>query len=222
AGGGAPGGALGGGGPREKMARRFADGRTQTAQHATGIGVAMDLSDGRLPADLDWDWYLGQARRLIQKVRGYRHPDPALLGEDPLAPAALAAGLWPCPKWAGNSPPPGADTAPPPHLRDCPRYRTAGTLTGPDAGIVVVDVDDPVRWRTWVGRGNSPLLADRWADLDGCLTSAHGATTAEEVRAGRGRGKLIFRLAAPADHPLARMKPGRWAKRLGVDVFFRH
>src|SRR5262249_42525968 len=55
---------------------------------------------------------------------------------------------------------------------------------------------------------------------EGCLVSVRGETTAEEVRTGRGRGKLIFRLASDPDHPLAKVKIDRWKRSQGVEVFY--
>jgi hypothetical protein len=40
----------------------------------------------------------------------------------------------------------------------------------------------------------------------------------EDVRHGRGRGKIIVRCSLAADHPLATMSPTRWVKQYGVAV----
>src|SRR5262249_23389872 len=162
------------------------------------------LGDGSLPGDLDRSWYIAEARRVIQKVRGYRHRSRKRLEDHPLAMEALNAGLVPAPKQRGKALLPGADAASPTFLWDWSHIKTVGTYTGPEVGILVVDIDDPTRFGVWAAKGNSPLLADRWRDLDGCLVSVRGKTTAEEVRTGRGRGKLIVRLAGDKDHPLAK------------------
>src|SRR5205823_2402109 len=55
-----------------KIHHETAHGRT-TPTHAVGIGLALDLADGRVPEDLDRAWYIGQARKVVQAVPGYRH-----------------------------------------------------------------------------------------------------------------------------------------------------
>ena len=47
-----------------------------------------------------------------------------------------------------------------------------------------------------------------------------GIPSAEEVRTGQARGKLIFRLAVDEKHPLATMAVNRWKKSRGVEVFY--
>jgi hypothetical protein len=199
---------------------RFEDGRRTTPPGAVGIALALDLAGGVLPADLDRSWYIAEARRVIQKVGGYRHLSPRRLDGHPLASEALNAGLIPCPKWNGKAVLPGADAAAPTYLWDWSATRTAGTYTGPAVGILVLDIDEPSLFRRWVDKTNAPLVANRWDDLRGCLVSVRGDTTAEDVRAGCGRGKLIFRLAGAPDHPLARVAIARWKKDRGVEVFY--
>jgi hypothetical protein len=204
----------------QHIVHRFEDARHTTPPGAVGVAPALDLGDGALPADLDRSWYIAEARRVVQKVRGYRHLSPKRLEGHPLAIEALQTGLVPCPKWNGKAVLPGADAAAPTYLWDWSGIRTAGTYSGPAVGILVADVDVPELFRRWIDKGNAALLADRWNDLRGCLVSVHGETTAEEVRTGRGRGKLIFKLAGDLNHPLARLSIGRWHKTRGVEVFY--
>jgi hypothetical protein len=203
-----------------RIIHQFEDGRHVTPRDAIGVELALDLTAGDLPKDLDRSWYIGQARKTIQKVRGYRHLARCRLESHPLATEVLHAGLVPVPKWGGKAQLPGSDPARPTYLWDWSHITTVGTFTGPAVGILVIDLDDPTRFRLWADKGNSPLLMDRWDDLRGCLVSVHGETTADEVRTGRGRGKLIFRLAADPDHPLSRLAIGKWKDSRGIEVFY--
>src|SRR5262249_34746266 len=153
-----------------------------------------------------------------RKVPGYRHRARRLLGKHPAALGLAECGLAPVPKH-GKAQPAGSDAAFPSRLWDWSSsyYDALGTYTGPAVGLLVLDIDDAATFRRSIDRGNAPLLCDRWQDLEGALVSCHGATTAQAVRSGRGRGKLIFRFAPPegADHPLARLGITRWAKTRG-------
>jgi hypothetical protein len=205
-----------------RIVHHFADGRHTTPARATGINLALDLSDGRLPADLDVGWYIGQARKVVQSVPGYRHRSRKRLQDHPAALELVARGLVPVPKWAGKAQPRASDRAQPTYLWDWACYTTFGTYTGPAVGILVLDLDAVTKFRLWVDHGNFPLLADRWRDLDGCLVSCRGDATPEDVRTGRARGKLIFRLEGDDTHPLARMRQAHWLKSHGVEVFYSH
>jgi hypothetical protein len=205
---------------RRHIVHRFGDGHHTTPPGAVGIAMALDLADGRLPDDLDRSWYIAEARRVIQKARGYRHRAMRRLEGHPLATQAKDAGLCPCPKWGGKAVLPGSDAAAPTWLWDWSGIETVGTYTGPKVGILVLDIDEHARFATWVEAGNSPLLGDRWRDLAGCLVSVRGDVAAEDVRTGRARGKLIFRLSDEAAGPIAKLSIGRWKKDRGVEVFF--
>jgi hypothetical protein len=208
-------------GSRKRIVHHLEGGRHTTPPQATGVELAMDLSSGTMPADVDHSRYIKEARKLIQKMEGYRHRDPDRLEDHPLALEVLDAGLCPCPKWGGKAVLPGADPKRPTYLWDWSRVETVGTYTGPAVGILVVDIDDPAPWSKGVSKGNLPLLGDRFATLADCLVSCHGDATAEGVRAGTARGKLIFRARGLGpDHLIVRMGVSRWHKRYGVDVFY--
>jgi hypothetical protein len=207
-------------GSTRHIVHRLEGGRHTTPANAIGVELALDLVDGRLPDDLDRGWYIAQARKVIQAVAGYRHRSPRRLEGNAAATKLLELGLTPVPKWAGKAMLPGSDPKAPTLLWDWERARTLGCYTGPAVATLVLDVDDPVLFRKWGDKGNAPLFADRWHELEGCLVSVRGAATAEDVRAGRARGKLIFRLAGDESHPLARIAINRWKKARGVEVFY--
>ena len=155
----------------------------------------MDLVGGKIPDDLDRSWYIARARRIVQKTPGYRHRSPKRLDGHALALEVFNHGLVPVPKWDGKAQPKGSDAAIPTMLWDwSTRVKTVGSYTGPRGRCPGARRDEFERFRKWVEKDNDPLFGDRWRTLDGCLVSVHGATTAEAVRTGRGRGKLIFRL----------------------------
>jgi hypothetical protein len=126
--------------------------------------------------------------------------------------------LLPVPK-RGKEQPAGSDARRPTLLWDWPNYPTIGTYTGHEAGTLVLDVDDPGKFSRFVEAGNSPLFGDRWRTLDGALVSFHGDATADGVRTGRQRGKLILRFEGGENHPLGRVKT-RWKDTRGIEVFY--
>jgi hypothetical protein len=206
-------------GGSRRIERRFPDARRVTVPGAQAVTVCQDIPEDGLPEDLDWVWYLREARRTIQKVPGYRHRSRRrLLGHEP-ALEVVRAGLLPVPK-SGKEQPAGSDVRNPTLLWDWPRYPTIGSYSGPMARTLVLDVDDPAKFRKFVESGNSPLFGeDRWKPLAGALVSCHGDSTPDGVRVGRHRGKLIFRLQGDAGHPLGRIK-ARWKERFGIEVFY--
>jgi P4 family phage/plasmid primase-like protien len=197
---------------------RYDNGRNTTPAGARGVTLCQDLPAEGRPDDLDWAWYLGQARRKIQRLPGYRHRAASRLQGDQAATLVRQAGLLPVPK-NGKAQPAGSDAKNPTLLWQWPLYPTVGCYTGPAISTLVVDVDEPEKFRKFVEKDNSPLFGDRWRDLDGALVSVHGEATAEGVRAGRDRGKLIFTFDGGSDHPLCRAKT-RWKQSWGVEVFY--
>ena len=204
-------------GSERRIIHRYQGERHSTPDHATGITLALDLIKNELPDDLDYSQYIDKARRTIQRVEGYRHLNPDWFKGCPLPTTVYAHDLFPVPK-RGKEQPKGSDCNQPTYLWDWTNYHTVGTYTGPAVGILVLDIDEPTRFRASVDKGNSPLFVDRWRDLDGCLVSVRGATTAEEFRVGKGRGKLIFRLEE--DENLARLSIAYWKKTRGLEVFY--
>ena len=202
------------------IVHRFAGERHTTPTHGTSVNLALDLSDGRLPSDLDRSWYIAQARRTIQAVPGYRHRSPKRLEGHAGAVEVLGLGLLPCPKWNGKAVLPGSDAAAPTLLWDWSRITTVGTYTGPKAGILVLDIDDHDKFRRWVEKDNRALLGNRWDDFNNALVSVHGDAPADNVRWGCAKGKLIFRLGAGPDHALAKLSVGKWKADRGIEVFY--
>ncbi|MBV8266646.1 MAG: hypothetical protein JO252_10000 [Planctomycetaceae bacterium] len=204
-----------------RLLHRLASGKATTPAKATGVRLALALGDGRIPRDLDAAHYVAEARKVLNTVPGAHRLDPALLPARGPAREAFERGLAPFPK-DRKALPLGASVAAPTWLWDWPRYPTLGTLTGPRAGILVLDVDEALKFKKAVDRNNSPLLADRWDDLADGLVSCRGEATPDRVRQGKARGKLIFRVAVGPDHWLATLKPGRWRAKYGVEVFYGH
>jgi hypothetical protein len=202
-----------------RILHRLHGGRHTTPANALGIRLALDVADGALPDDLDRSWYIEQAREVIQSVPGYRHRSKTRLRGNSLALQAFNHGLLPIPK-RGEALFPGSDPKSPTLLWEWHEAKTLGCYTGPKAGILVLDIDDPVKFRKFVDRGSSPLFREQWRDLDGCLVSAQGEVTAKDVRAGRARGKLIFRLVGDKQHPLTRVSVSHWMETRGVAVFY--
>jgi hypothetical protein len=83
--------------------------RQTTPANANGIELALDLSEGRLPDDLDRGWYIGQARKVIQSVAGYHHRSRSRLEGNEAAARVFDLGLAPVPKWGGKAQLPGSD-----------------------------------------------------------------------------------------------------------------
>jgi DNA polymerase family B len=203
-----------------RIEHRLGGGRHTTPADAVGINLALDLNEESLPEDLDVGWYIAQARRIIQSVPGYRHRSVRRLLDHPEALALHHLGLVPVPAWAGMTQPPRAARAAPTYLWDWDSYVTFGTCTGPAAGILALGVDRAAKFRATVDQQDLPLFGSRWRDLADCLVSCRSDATPEDVRTGRARGTLIFRLVGDASHPLARMARSHWLKDRGVEVFY--
>jgi hypothetical protein len=127
-------------------------------------------------------------------------------------------GLAPSPHWAGKKSPKGSKKEHPSYFWRWPHYHTFGTYTGPQFGILVLDIDDPAKFRKLIEKFG--LLECK--TLDGCLVSYHRADSPEAVRAGTAKGKLIFQFAADENHPLARINKAALKSALGVEIFYGH
>ncbi|MBV8228783.1 MAG: hypothetical protein JO329_02250, partial [Planctomycetaceae bacterium] len=202
-----------------RLLQRLVSGKDKRPAKAEHVTLAQDLTDSCIPRDLDFGHYIGEARKVYNSVPGPHRFARALLPDHGPARAVLDAGLVPHPK-NGKDLPLGSVVTNPTFLWDWNKYRTAGTLTGPEWGILALDVDEPGKFAAGVDRNGSPLLESRWADLEGCLVSSRGASHPDAVRAGTGRGKMLFRFHADAEHPLAKMPINRRKEALGVEVFF--
>ena len=176
----------------------------------------MDLPDGPL-GDIDLGWYVGAARARILANRDFPHLDPKWLADSPLAQGLHARGLAPSPHWSGKKSPRGARKDQPSYFWDWSRCATFGTHTGPPFGILVLDVNEPDKFGKWLGQS---LLEDR--GLSDCLVSYHRQDSAEAVRSGAAKGKLIFRFAADDTHSLARVGKAALRQSLGLEIFFGH
>jgi hypothetical protein len=108
----------------------------------------------------------------------------------------------------------------PTYLWDWHRYDSLGLATGTSTQALVIDVDVPDRFQVFVDKGRSPLLVEKWGDLAGCLVSYHGSVKPEQVRAGQGRGKLIFRCHLAVDHPLLDLRINEYRDDHGIEIFF--
>jgi putative DNA primase/helicase len=204
-------------GSQRRIEVRFDGGRHTTPACALGVAISQDLPES-LPDDIDWSFYLGQARRKIQATPGYRHLATKRLQGNGPAELVRQKGLVPVPKY-GKAQPAGSNVKHPTLLWDWPSYPTLGTYTGPDLGLMVVDVDQAEKFRKFVDAGNQPLLYDRWTSLAGSLVSFHGTATADGVRTGKDRGKLIFKFDGGPDHPLCTARK-KWLKSRGIEVLF--
>ena len=201
-----------------RIEMRFDANRYTTPPGTQGVAICQVLPAGGLPDDLDWAWYLVQARRKIQRVPGYRHRSKNRLAGNQPATLVRQMGLLPVPKNAKQQPA-GSDAKHPTLLWEWSSYPTLGCYTGPAVSTIVIDVDEPDKFRRFVEQGNSPLFDDRWASLDGSLVSGHGDATPEGVRTGKDRGKLLFTFDGGSDHPLCRVA-AKWKKSRGIEVFY--
>ncbi len=204
-----------------RIEREYSDGRRARIDGAESVGLANDLSGGRMPDDIDYTWCFARAREIVQATPGYHHQSPELLQGHRDATFVHDLGLVPIPKRGKSQPAGSSYNYPfPTYLWDWDQFDSIGLNTGPKVQTLVIDIDDPVRFKSHVARGQSPLLAKRWDDLAGCLVSFHGDVEPTDVRRGDGRGKLIFPCQLTDDHPLASMRPDKFRQEHGFEVFF--
>jgi hypothetical protein len=83
----------------KRLIHRFSDKEITVENADTGVGLALDLT-ARLPDDLDYGWYIGAARKIVQRIEDYPHTDRRLLGNNVTANWLFDLGLMPC---SGNA-----------------------------------------------------------------------------------------------------------------------
>ena len=187
-----------------------------TPPGATGIRLMMDLPAAP-PGDVDLGWYVGAARKRILANRDFEHFDPRWLAGASGAEYLYNLGLSPSPHWDGKKSPKGAVMDRPSYFWEWRNYHTFGVHTGARVGILVLDVDEPSKFRTWVSS-----LVPAASPLGDCLVSYHGDDGPDGFRSGPAKGKLLYRFAADENHPLARVGKAALKSRLGVEIFYGH
>lgn len=196
--------------PKPRIIHESESGRKATPAKAQDVRLMLDVPD-IVPADLDRSFYVREARRLYQRIEGVPR-SRRLVASSPIAAEVFDRGLLPCPMWLKTSFT-GRDAARPSLVWPWRRAETVGAYTGPETGVLVVDIDEPKLWRAAITEAE--LRTERLGDLASAMVSAR-VDDPELVRAGRGRGKLIFRVELFPD--LA--KPTTLHKSLGVDLFY--
>lgn len=198
--------------PRPVIRHESNSGRATTPAKATGVRLMQDRP-AIIPADLDRGFYIAEARRLYQKLDGLPR-SRRLVERFPLAAAAFDAGLMPCPMHEKRSLK-GRDAARPCLLWPWEKATTIGAYTGPGTGVLIVDIDEPRKWRAIIS--DAELRADRLDDFGSAMVCTRGADP-NEIRFGHGRGKLLFRI--DDNEALASIDPVKLHSRLGVDIFY--
>ncbi|HMB05948.1 MAG TPA: DNA polymerase domain-containing protein, partial [Isosphaeraceae bacterium] len=187
-----------------------------TPPGTSGVQLLMDLPEPGHPlGDVDYGWYVGEARARILANRDFNHLDPKWLSG--IAADLYARGLAPSPHWAGKKSPRGAKRDRPSYFWEWSRYHTFGTYTGPEVGVLALDIDEPAKFHKWI---EAPLWDPR--DLGDCLVSYHRCDSPGAVRAGEAKGKLLFQFKADADHPLAKVGKAAFRSTLGIEIFYGH
>ena len=187
-------------------------GRFTTPAKAQAVRLMLDIP-GRIPSDLDRGFYVSEARRLYQKLEGLPR-SRRLVERYPLALTVFDRGLLPCPMWEKRSFK-GRDAKRPSIVWPWYRAETIGAYTGPETGVLIVDIDEPRKWRAAVTEAE--FSTDRLDDFATALVSSRGVDP-NAIRFGLGRGKLIFRIEA--NEALAFVKATKFHKALGVDIFY--
>ena len=191
-----------------------------TAPGSQGIRLLMDLPAAP-PGDVDLGWYVAQARARILANRDFPHLDPKWLEGHDVPLELHARGLAPSPHWDGKKSPKGAVKCRPTFFWEWGRrYDAFGTYTGPDVGVLVLDIDEPPKFRKWLESAGAAASLLGQNTLDGCMVSYHRADSPEAVRAGSAKGKLIFRYRADEDSPLAKVSKAALRSTLGIEIFY--
>ena len=157
--------------------------RPRPRRERPGIQLLPDLP-AVVPGDVDLGWYVAQARATDH----WRIPTspisiPSGFAGHPGAEYLHNLGLSPSPKWDGKKSPKGAKQDRPSYFWEWRNYHTFGTHTGPDAGILVLDIDEPAKFGNWVGKDGE------CAALAGAMVSFHQADRAGSGQGGVGPGQ---------------------------------
>ena len=198
--------------PKPRIVHEMESGKRTKPAKAESVRLMLDVPE-TVPADLDRSFYVQEARRIYQKIAGVPR-SRRFVEESPLAVEVFDRGLMPCPL-RQKAVFAGCDPARPSLVWPWRRAETIGTYTGSETGLLVIDVDDPMRWRAAVTEAE--FRSERIDELAAAMVSAR-LDPADAVRSGRGRGKLIFRLENHAG--LDRIKPTKFHASLGIDVFY--
>jgi len=207
---------------KARISHQLKNGKTTTPRHAVKVRIVGDARPGWIPKDLDWAWYAAEAQAAVCEMRGYRHLSRKRLGGNAMALEAHARGLVPIPKRSKKAPLGYRRDNRPTYAWPWGWYPAVGTHTGPDAGLAVLDVDDHPRFKVWANRGGPVAKRGRVASLAGCLVSVHGEATADEVRQGLARGKLVFSVTPEQAARLARVSQKHWTRSRGIELFCGH
>jgi hypothetical protein len=200
------------GSPRPVIRHISESGRLTTPAKADGVSLMLDRP-ASIPGDIDRGFYIAEARRLYQRLDGLPK-SRKLVEANPLAAEVYDRGLLPCPMIEKKSLK-GRDAARPCLVWPWNRAKTIGVYSGPAAGLLVVDIDEPRKWKSIIT--DAGLFPGRLDDFAGSLVSARGVDP-NEIRSGNARGKLIFRL--DENESLALVNPTKFHKRFGVDLFY--
>ena len=179
-----------------------------TPPGASGVQLLMDLPDGPL-GDIDLGWYVGEARARILANRDFPHLDPKWL--DGPSARTCTPSASPQPQLGGEEVAEGCQEGPALLLLGLEPVRRVRHLHRPRRRCLGAGHRRARRSSASGSRlrsGSSGTWAIAWSRTT-------GRTPPEAVRAGEAKGKLIFRFAADADHPLARVGKAALRAALG-------
>lgn len=167
--------------------------RVANSDHSS---IANTLTSTAVPADLDYEHYIGEAQKLLDKILQGKAPKPILHSKlITQAKRAQNKGLVIVPKGRpasekANLPNTYSDEVieywktTPLEAADWRGYRGFGAYTGPSFGIVGIDIDNPAQ----------ALKTDLFDHLgQGGIVCWHGDFGPDEVRMGKRRGTVVFR-----------------------------
>jgi hypothetical protein len=181
------------------------------------VGVAYTIPE-RIPKDLDREFYVAQARKILENFPdGFRPED--LSG---LALEVWSRGLVPAPAYGKRSLRGISNKGQAVSLEDWSRVPTIKAYSGPVPGgvegarpVLIIDIDKPDRWKDHLG-----FYADEIRNSD-CLT-VYSGDSPDEVRGSKLKGKLIFEFESPEDHRFRRMRKttNKALEGAGIELFY--